>query len=322
VNDLEILERAYEPIKQDLNSVERLLEQNLNTRDIFVNKIYQHILSAKGKRVRPALTLLSHKVGEYGNDKVHPLAAAVEMIHTASLIHDDIIDDSNQRRHEISLNKRLGNQTAVLAGDSLYTRAISLVCKDVSSEIACLLMDATNKMCEGEMEQIKNRNNMNLNLSNYLEITENKTGFLMASCCQTGALLSRMKDTMVEYLRNFGMNFGIAYQIIDDCADLCGKEQSDLNDGNVTLPLICLINGLSFKERKQLNWPMVLKIMKDTARKNELIHYAFNKAKEYVSKAKEQIVSIPRSPFKQSLDNLLIDMNGRVPWVMPVGQRN
>lgn len=305
ISNGEFLERVYEPIKQDLSSVETLLGQNLKTRHISVDKIYRHILSTKGKRIRPTLTLLCHKIGKYGNGNIIPLATAFEMIHTASLIHDDIIDDSNKRRWKISLNKRWGNQIAVLAGDSLYTRAISLVCKNVSSEISCLLVEATNQMCEGEMEQIKNRKNVNLNESEYLEITKNKTAILMATCCQTGAMLSKTRDNKVDSLKNFGMNFGIAYQIVDDCLDLTGIEESDLNDGKVTLPLIYLINGLSSKERKELNWLMLLRIMKNTDRKNEVINYAFNKVKEYISKAREQIISIPRSPFKQSLDHLL-----------------
>jgi octaprenyl-diphosphate synthase len=207
-----------------------------------------HCGDYQGKRLRPALLLLSGRACG-AITPAHPiLAAVVEMIHTATLVHDDVLDESIVRRHAATVNAEWGNETAVLLGDYLFTHAFHLAAS-VESTLACRLIGrATNKVCEGEMQQVHHRGNLNLDENSYFAIIEGKTAELTAVSCRLGAQYSGADDAITEAMDRYGRNLGIAFQIADDVLDIWGEESvtgkslgTDLDKQKMTLPLIHLL---------------------------------------------------------------------------------
>lgn len=217
------LKEIYFPIDKELSVVELELKNQINS--IIINKkIINYFFKISGKRLRPALVLLSSK-NYNSNQQVIALATAVELIHSASLIHDDIIDNSELRREQLTLNKKFGNQIAVLIGDIFYSKAFSLLTKIGNSKVLDIICQTTQKMCLGEIEEIKKNK---ISTSKYLEIIKNKTALFMSACCQCGAILADADKKIINILTNYGFNFGILYQIIDDYRDkefYCNKKK-------------------------------------------------------------------------------------------------
>ena len=235
-----ILERVLNPISGEFKrtvleihrQVATICENQFLTEEYreYVDCTIRHLFAFQGKLLRPALVLLSAKAATANenplNDSVIKLAAAVELIHSASLIHDDVIDESDRRRNQTSLNKRFGNQNAVLVGDILYARFFSLITSlaSVSSRNKIRLLEQfaelTEKMCLGEIyEQRIRQNGINPSFHEYALIIENKTASLMSVCCSSGAMIAEGNETVSQALRDFGLNLGMVFQITDDCLD-------------------------------------------------------------------------------------------------------
>lgn len=284
------LDEIYKPIKKELEETDRVLEKELNSSYPFLSRLNHYTLSSPGKRLRPALVLLSSKaVGSRDIEKSVNLAAAIELIHTATLIHDDIIDKAAYRRGIETVNTKWGNNISILFGDYLFSTSFRLLSRLKVPTILSYLSSVTNRICEGEMKQLQMAFLRNLGERAYLEIIEKKTASLISASCKTGAILGDAKDTQIRGLEGFGRNFGMAYQIIDDCVDLVGDEKkagktlgSDLREGKYTLPLIYLMQ----------------------CTKQQAVEKAIRKAGDFIKRAKNRLSVLENSIFKNSLINL------------------
>jgi octaprenyl-diphosphate synthase len=238
----------YEPIAEELAESERIFQAELGSRFSFVKRLVDHCSHFQGKRLRPALVLLSGRASGALCHAHCVLAAVVEMIHTATLVHDDVLDEAVIRRHAATVNAEWGNETAVLLGDFLFTHAFHLAAT-LESTYACRWIGrATNKVCEGEMQQIHHRGNFDLDEQDYFTIIEGKTAELTAVSCHVGAVYADALESSVAALDRYGREIGIAFQIADDVLDILGEERvagkslgTDLQKQKLTLPVIRLL---------------------------------------------------------------------------------
>ncbi len=257
------LTEIYRPIRSQLRATEDFLSKQLVLADGLLGELTRYIGRMPGKRIRPALTLLSaglvktmgtvfggtglRPVPPKGSDPIIRLAAAVEMIHTATLLHDDVIDGASLRRGLSTLNAKWGDTLSVLSGDYLYSQAFCLLSGLQNPAVLTLMSDTARTVCEGEVAQIQHQHDWNLSPARYLKIIQWKTASLMGASVQAGALLAGASRSQAARLGAFGINFGMAFQIVDDTQDLIGDQVvlgkslgTDLSEGNVTLPLIRL----------------------------------------------------------------------------------
>jgi octaprenyl-diphosphate synthase len=240
----------FSPIASDLEAVERILQATLDDSRPGVDRLLAHLAHYKGKRLRPALLLLTaHACGKI-TPAHHVLAAVVEMIHTATLVHDDVLDSAGMRRHVPTVNALWGNQASILLGDYLFTHAFHLS-STLDDVRACRIIgEATNRVCAGELQQICRRGDLDLSEAEYFDIIDAKTAELTACSCKLGAMYAGMSDDVIEHLTRFGRALGVAFQIADDVLDLIGKETlagkslgTDLEQQKLTLPLIHLLHN-------------------------------------------------------------------------------
>lgn len=245
-----VLARVEALIGAALRGAERVYDRELASANSYVTDILSHTRRFRGKRLRPMLLLLSADATGGVHDDHLVLAAVVEMIHTATLVHDDVLDDADLRRHVATVNSRWNNSTSVLFGDYLFTHAFHLAASLGTTEACRLIGRATNIVCEGELTQVRQRGNVDLTEEDYFGIVEAKTGELCAVSCRLGGLYARADRPVVEALDRYGRLLGIAFQIADDVLDLAGTEcetgktlGSDLAQQKLTLPLIRLLSG-------------------------------------------------------------------------------
>lgn len=256
------LKRVLQPVSSDLDRVtERLVE----TLQHPVAKKAVYLITAGGKRLRPALVLLAGRSGAYQRHRTAliDLAASVELIHTATLIHDDIIDQASTRRTQPTAHARFGVERAVLMGDYLYAAAFSMLARLRQPALLAHLADVGQQLSRGEIVEVEHRYNAALTEAQYLEIVQDKTASLIAACCHVGASLTGATPHTVRQLTTFGWNLGMAFQIVDDCLDLIGEEQrmgkplqADLEQGALSLPMIYLAQSLPARRRATLFAPL------------------------------------------------------------------
>ena len=260
------LTNIYQPIEEDLAGVEGILKNRLKTKYESLCRINDYVLSWGGKRLRPALVMLSAravspaKLTKKELDLLVLLGAAVELIHNASLIHDDIIDDSPLRRNKPAIHIRWGKDAAIAFGDYIYSKAFELVASCDRPDVLECVASATTAMCEGQLFQILQRDNLDLEKNDYIVIVKKKTARLIAACCKSAALIiDREARKKQEALDNYGLNFGIAFQIVDDYMDITADESrlgkasgQDIAMGELTLPLYDLLDSLDDKDKKEL----------------------------------------------------------------------
>lgn len=235
-------------LQNDLNRVNLVVNQAIQSDVALISQIGTYIIAAGGKRLRPILTILSGKCLGYDNDQLYSLAAMVEFIHTSTLLHDDVVDESELRRGNKTANHLFGNAAAVLVGDFLYTRAFQLMVGSGSLKILQVMAEATNIIAEGEVMQLMNIGNVNINETQYLQVIQYKTAKLFEAAAQVGAILAGATPQQEQALKDFGMYLGMAFQIIDDVLDYSGSLEQigknvgdDLAEGKPTLPLIHLM---------------------------------------------------------------------------------
>jgi octaprenyl-diphosphate synthase len=242
------LQAVYEPIAADLAAADAVFAQELASEAPHLRDLIAHLAAYRGKRLRPALLLLTAKACGNVTREHHILAAVVEMIHTATLVHDDVLDEASLRRHAPTVNARFGNQRSVLLGDMLFTHAFYLA-STTGSTMACRIIgETTNRVCAGELHQIAEQGNLELDEAAYFDIISGKTAALTGCCAQLGALFSGATEAVVESLSRFGHDLGMAFQIADDVLDLVGNEAltgkslgTDVEQRKLTLPLIYLL---------------------------------------------------------------------------------
>ncbi|MEX2578241.1 MAG: polyprenyl synthetase family protein [Verrucomicrobiales bacterium] len=256
----------FEFLRPELERVESRIRAEAAAFDPAVEPYVGYILDTSGKRIRPALTFLSGgATGEVGEDH-HKLAVILELIHVATLVHDDIIDGAEIRRQAPTANAKWGNALSVLLGDCLFTHALMLSTEFEDSAVGRKVAMAANEVCSGEIIQTQRRFDMQLSRADYFEIIEKKTAALFAAAMELGARLNGQSEETCEELRNFGLRVGAAYQIYDDCIDLIGEEKeygktlrTDLNRGKLTLPILNLLASANDKQRGKLHRLLIQK---------------------------------------------------------------
>ncbi len=238
----------YELVREGLRCVEEELACHARSDIHLVDCIGRYIQDSGGKRVRPALLLLSSRLCGYEGHLAHKLGAVVELIHAATLVHDDIIDDAKVRRGRTSVNAQWGNEITVLMGDWLYMTSFHLALGQRHFRILDILTDVTRKMIEGELIQLSLNGSLDITEEQHLDISKRKTAFLFSACAEIGAILGSAGEDREELLRHYGLNIGIAFQMVDDVLDFTSDEStlgkpvgSDLREGKLTLPLIYLL---------------------------------------------------------------------------------
>lgn len=236
-------------LSDDLNRVNSVINREVESDVVLISQVGQYIINAGGKRLRPILTILAGKALGYAQDPLYSLAAMVEFIHTSTLLHDDVIDESDLRRGRQTANNMFGNAAAVLVGDFLYTRAFQLMVASGSLRILEVMAEATNIIAEGEVLQLMNIGNIDVTEEEYLHVIEYKTAKLFQAAAQVGAILAHASEKQELALKNYGTYLGTAFQIIDDVLDYAGDVATigknvgdDLAEGKPTLPLIYLLN--------------------------------------------------------------------------------
>jgi octaprenyl-diphosphate synthase len=249
----------FDPISRELELVEQEYKRQAESNIQVINYLGDYLRESGGKRVRPALFILSTYAcgGDGASEDSIRMATVMEMLHTATLVHDDIIDNADTRRNRPSINARFGNQTAVLMGDWLYMSAFHTALRQRSLEVLDILTELTRKMTEGEIIQMTTIGSLTITEEEYFDILKRKTAYLFSACCEIGAILAEASEEKQAALRDFGMEVGVAFQLFDDLLDLTGNSRqlgkaagSDLLEGKLTLPLITLLQNEPSLEKK------------------------------------------------------------------------
>jgi octaprenyl-diphosphate synthase len=311
------LRALYAPVGEELDEVENVLRRELSSDNPFVDQLVKHGFRLGGKRLRPALVLLSAEACGGIRPEHLRLAAMAELIHTASLVHDDVLDEATIRRHLETINARWDNEASVLLGDYLFARAMCLA-TSLDDTFACrLISESARKMCEGEFKQITNRGDYELTEADYFEIIAGKTAELTACCCRLGARYAGADPAACGALARYGHDLGVAFQITDDVLDLLGDEAAvgkslgtDLRKEKATLPLIRLLDTINSQERDSL---VSLLSRSDNHHRDALrpwfegrdaISYAREKARWFTQRAAKELALLPASAARDSLVGL------------------
>jgi octaprenyl-diphosphate synthase len=304
----------YEPISAELAQVEEILRKELRSDYPFVDQLVKHGFRLGGKRMRPALLLLAAKAAGKVTHDHFVLAAVVEMIHTATLVHDDVLDDATVRRHVDTVNARWNNEASVLLGDFLFSHSFYMA-STLETTFACQVIGrATNQTCEGELRQIHSRGKFDLTEPDYLDIIRAKTAELCACSCRLGSHYAGATPEIEESLTRYGRNLGIAFQIVDDLLDVLGDEDTagktlgtDLEQQKPTLPVIYLLRQADAEERANLI--EILKSPNHTSgnrlqpwlARGEAIAYAREKALWYAEQARVELNGLPAGHVRNTL---------------------
>lgn len=240
----------------EIDKIDNYIRKSLKANQQVLTDAVNDLLFAGGKRLRPAMLMLAGRFGKYNEDKLIPLAATIEMIHMATLIHDDIIDESDMRRGRPTTRNRWGNSTAVFTGDFILARAFSIITQSVSQKSMHHISSVIKGICEGEVDQFQSKYEPSLSVIHYLKRTARKTGMLFSLSCQIGAEESRCKKDTVHFLSKFGLDFGVAFQISDDIIDFFGDQNKagkplccDFVEGVYTLPVIYAMEDSKFRDQ-------------------------------------------------------------------------
>ncbi len=310
------LKELYKDIQKDLTKVEEQLKLFGYSPNKLIVEINNYLFQKLGKRIRPALLMLCSKLLGYQGQEHILMSTIIEAIHTASLIHDDIIDNSRIRRGRESVHARWGPNITVLLGDYLYIKSINLSLQSNYRQIVKILSEISAKMIEGELNEYYLSGNLALAEKEYLDIAYKKTASLFSASCQIGGILARASEEEEKYLTEFGKNLGMSFQIIDDLLDYTGDEKtlgkpvlSDISEGRVTLPLIYSLNNDGQTNRKRLIELLKEKRFKEDSRQeiiailkeNGSLDYTYQKAEEFSLRSKEIMAKFPQSIHRDTL---------------------
>lgn len=295
----------------DLATSMSIYDVELQSANPVLGDILKHTTRFRGKQLRPTLLLLTAGATGGVANSHHTLAAVIEMIHVATLLHDDVLDDADVRRHVSTVNSRWNNETSVLFGDYLFTHAFHLAASLDSTDACSRIGAATNRLCEGELTQISHRGNLELDEATYFDIIDGKTAELCAVACELGARYSNADEATVNACESYGRQLGVAFQIADDLLDLVGESRetgktlgTDLEKQKLTLPVIRLLSTASDKDRDAIR--RVLTHPNEATRtalepflsKSDAIAYASERARTIVDNAKQSLQSLAETPYK------------------------
>lgn len=308
------LRDIYSNLSNDIQKVEKELEQSLQAKQPVLKQASLHLLKAGGKRIRPVFVLLAGKFGDYNIEEMKKVAVPLELIHMASLVHDDVIDDAEMRRGRKTIKAKWDNRIAMYTGDYILARALSII-TDLQQETGHqILSRAIREMTIGEIEQIRDQYNWDQHLYHYLKRIKRKTALLIAVSCHLGALATNVKEEYAWALYRFGYNVGMSFQITDDILDFTGTEKqlgkpagSDLLQGNLTLPALYAIQDPLVRKKvnqitkeSQLNKEQIEEIL-TLIRQSGGIEYADQCSKRYLQRAFDALEILPNIDAKQSL---------------------
>lgn len=316
ISTINTMADVWETYRHELEEVEERVKQNLDSSVALVNTVAAQILSGGGKRIRPLLLLLSARLCGYTDKEHHQLGSLVEFIHTATLLHDDVVDEADLRRGQRTARRVWGNQISILVGDYLYTRAMCRVVEFRNQGINEVLAEACKKMAEGEVLQLYYNGNPSIPESDYIKIVEYKTAGLIAAACRMGAILADASDAQQEALFRFGQYLGIAFQVADDTLDYTANGASlgktigqDLRQGKATLPLLHLLRQCSEQDANMIKDRMETRTLSAADLERILflmteygsITYAMDRARTYVAAAKRELELFEDSPARRAL---------------------
>ncbi len=307
---------VYTHIQSELDRVEEKLQVFTSSDNRLVSEISGYLFKKRGKRIRPALLILASKLLGYRGEEHIQAASLVEFVHTASLIHDDIIDKADLRRGVDSVHARWGANVSVLLGDFLYIKTIGLALASTYPQIVRILTDVSTRMIEGELDEFRRSGDLGLSERDYLTIIHDKTAVLFAAACRMGAVLAGAPSEQQDALGDYGLSLGMAFQIVDDLLDFRGDQDylgkpvlSDIREGRITLPLIYTINSdgrdnalrlRALLEDKALRQETQREIL-DMVKGNGALEYTMSRAREYSLKARETMTGFPPSAYRDAL---------------------
>jgi octaprenyl-diphosphate synthase len=310
------LSQIFEPIRADLEKVDREFGRQVESQVDLIPKIGKYIQTSGGKRIRPAVLLMAARLTGYQGERAVLYAAVVEFIHTATLVHDDIIDESELRRGRLAVHSRWGNDITVLLGDYLYIKSMALALTYDTLDIVRLLCDVTLRMIEGELYQLTKNGDADNTEEQHFDIIRRKTAYLFGGCAQIGGMLGKVSEEQAQALREYGFNLGIAFQLVDDLLDFTGDAGAlgkpigaDLREGKMTLPLIHLLQQreevgerivrdiIASRSVSEAQWSELLRILKE----HRSTDYAYRRASEFAERAKKPLYAFPPSSERNAL---------------------
>jgi octaprenyl-diphosphate synthase len=310
------IEEAIELVGEDLKAVEGEMGKNLFSEISMIPTVSRYLIAGGGKRFRPLLLLLCARLSGYRGPRAVPLASTIEFIHTATLLHDDVVDRAYMRRGMASANSVWGNGASVLVGDFLFTKSFHLIAEDGSLPILRLISKATNQLAEGEVMQLVKMGNPDTREEEYTFVVVQKTAVLISAACQIGGILGEASPERIQAFAAFGLNVGVAFQLMDDMLDYVADTQTlgktigkDLNEGKVTLPLIHALRTCPAIQRERLvgiirnpdRNEKDLAFVLETIQACGGIDYTRQRAQSYVALAKSALAAFPSSPEKEAL---------------------
>lgn len=312
-------------LSDDLSKVNVFINQAVQSDVVLISQIGHYIISAGGKRLRPIITILAGRAVGYDDEKLYSLAAMVEFIHTSTLLHDDVVDESELRRGRKTANNLFGNAAAVLVGDFLYTRAFQFMVGSGSMKVLEVMADATNIIAEGEVMQLMNIGNIDITESEYIQVIQYKTAKLFEAAAQVGAILGGATSAQEQALKDYGMYVGTAFQIIDDVLDYVGDTEEigknvgdDLAEGKPTLPLIYLMHNASQEAAQDVRYALehadrgYFEKIHNHVMNSDALAYSIGEARKAVEKAVACLAILPDNEFTQAMRGLAEESLTRV----------
>jgi octaprenyl-diphosphate synthase len=313
------MERVLQMLEGEMALVEQQFKQDLDSEVTLIRKVGEYVLASGGKRMRPMLVLLCARLAGYQGNLHVGVASVVEFIHTATLLHDDVVDSADLRRGAASANSVWGNEASVLVGDFLFSKSFSIMVRTGSLPILQALSDATTNMAEGEVLQLISTCDLDLSEERYMQVVRDKTAVLIAAACRCGGILGEVSAAQEQALQEFGMDLGIAFQFMDDALDYVADQAEfgkacghDLEEGKMTLPLIETLRHCSLEERDRVEAIVEKELLSDEDLEEviTLIHqydgidYTRKRAKELVESAKQRLTVFQDGEAKQALEIL------------------
>ncbi|MCT6923154.1 heptaprenyl diphosphate synthase component II [Metasolibacillus sp.] len=317
------LKLLYADLKSDIEIIETELEKALNSSSHLLNEASLHLLQAGGKRIRPVFVLLSAKFGDYQIERMKHIAVPLELIHMASLVHDDVIDDSNMRRGRHTVKAQWNNRVAMFTGDFIFARALEYVTVIDNPRAHQILARTMVEICNGEIIQIEDKFRMDQHIKDYFKRIKRKTALLIESSCELGAVVGGVDEQNIRRLKRYGYFVGMSFQIIDDILDFTATDKelgkpagSDLLQGNITLPMLLLKDDIAMQ-------PYLDKVIAGTlteeerlkmlqyVRRSTAIKEATAISDKYLQKALKEVEALPNHPMKKKLRDVALFIGKR-----------
>ena len=313
-------------VKDDIEKVEQFLKDDIKTSVPLINEVILYLLSSGGKRLRPVFLALSARMCGYTGENIPAMSAVIEYIHTATLLHDDIIDGAKYRRKRPTANSLYGNDVAVLCGDFLYSRSYITLTEYGAKQVQMILSSAALTMSEGEVIQLLKTGDINLTFDDYIQIITRKTAVLFSAACEIGGRLAEVSEDKIKALKDFGYYLGLGFQMTDDILDYMGnpeitgkKNGTDLFEGKLTLPVIKTLEKADNNEKNIITEMFKkkerndddLKILKDIMKKYDIEKISEKTADEYISKSLQSLNVFEDNDYRKALIALALAMVGR-----------